>query len=352
MQDILDSPSEEEDDYPTPDSASSVSTAHQGFIFSFSSLMKSLRSLHPPVNQISTFWDIYLDRINPLIRIFHRGCTEKLLADAVQNLDSVAKSTELLMFTIYFAVVTSLSPEECNSLLSEDKTTSLKKYRFGVEQALARAEFLHTQELRVLQAFTLFLVCARRHDDSRFVWTVTGLVVRIAQSMGLHRDGEQFGLSPFEVEQRRRLWWQIIALDIRASEDHGSDPTIVEQQYDTKLPLNINDDDIDVDTKETPEARLGCTEMTFDLIRYTVSQTARRLVYVPPGKSPCPWKSMQASIEEKEHLIEELRLHLEEKFLKYCDMSVPLYWVTATVARLVGRLFSIVLYSADSGFRS
>jgi hypothetical protein len=88
-----------------------------------------------------------------------------------------------------------------------EKDTLLRQYRFGVEQALARARFLNTNEIVTVQAFVLFLVCVRRHDDTRFVWSLTGLALRIAQSLGLHRDGTKFGLSPFDTEMRRRLWW-------------------------------------------------------------------------------------------------------------------------------------------------
>ena len=75
-----------------------------------------------------------------------------------------------------------------------EKETLLKQYRFGVEQALARASFLNSDEIVTVQAFVLFLVCVRRHDDTRFVWSLTGLAIRIAQSLGLHRDGAKFGL--------------------------------------------------------------------------------------------------------------------------------------------------------------
>lgn len=87
------------------------------------------------------------------------------------------------------------------------KELLLRQYRFGTEQSLARAGFLNTNEIVTVQAFVLFLVCVRRHDDTRFVWSLTGLALRIAQSLGLHRDGSKFGLSPFDTEMRRRLWW-------------------------------------------------------------------------------------------------------------------------------------------------
>jgi hypothetical protein len=45
--------------------------------------------------------------------------------------------------------------------------------------------------------------------------TLTGLAIRIAHSLGLHRDGTNFDVSPFDTEMRRRCWWQICVLDVR-----------------------------------------------------------------------------------------------------------------------------------------
>lgn len=335
MRDILDDPTDDEGDYPSPGSGSSASANHQGFIFSFSSTILSLRNFHPPANQILTYWEVYKENVDPLVKILHRPCTEKTLSDAAKDLDHISKPLECMMFSIYFAAVTSLSDEDCMNMTGMEKGSALTKYRFAFEQAMARAGFLSTTELVILQAFTIFLICVRRHDDTRFVWTLTGLLVRLAQSLGIHRDGEQFGLSPYETEMRRRLWWTLIHLDIRASEDHGSDPTILDQSFDTRFPLNINDEDINSSMEEPPSEHEGATEMMFDLIRFTVSTTARRISYSPPGPGKCPDKANVFTLEHKERLIEELHQHVEKKYLRHCDMNVPLHWVAGTVTRLV-----------------
>ena len=125
-------------------------------------------------------------------------------------------------------------------------------------------------------------------------------------------------------------------IDIRASEDQSSDPTITEQSFDTKLPLNINDEDIWPEMTEPPVEHEGCTEKTFDLIRYEISNTVRFLAYIPPGPCPYPVRRKDGpSIEEKERLIEKLQHYLENKYLKFCDLSNPLQWVAYNVARLV-----------------
>jgi len=48
------------------------------------------------------------------------------------------------------------------------------------------------------------------------------VVVRLAYMLNLHRDGHGLQHTPFEAEMRRRLWWQIVLLDMRASEDVSS----------------------------------------------------------------------------------------------------------------------------------
>lgn len=334
MRDILDDPTDDEFDYPSPASNSTASTYNQGFIFSFNSSVYSLREFHPSLEQIPVYWGIYKENVDPLLKIFHRPSAEKTILEASQDLDHVSKPLEVMMFAIYFAAVTSLSAEECMTIFAFEKQAGLKKYRFAFEQALARASFLSTQELVVLQSFALFLNCVRRYDDSRYVWTLTGLLIRLAQSLGIHRDGAKFGISPFQTEMRRRLWWQICTLDVRASEDHGSDPSISDETFDTSLPLNINDEDIDPSSKEAPKERDGWCEITFDLIRFTVSTTGRRLSYTPVA-GPCQKSNAGLTLEDKENLIEELHQYLENHYLKYCDMDVPLHWVAATVARLV-----------------
>ena len=335
MRDILDDDTEDEGDYPSPGSGSSASANHQGFIFSFSSTILSLRNFHPLSDQIPIYWDIFKTNVDPVIKLLHIPTYERLVSQATLDLDHVSKPFEILMFTIYFAAVTTLSTDDCILKLGLEKQAALRKYRFAVEQALSRAGFLNTQELVILQSMLLFLTCVRRSDDTRYVWTLTGLLIRLAQGLGLHRDGQQFGLSVFETEMRRRLWWQIGSLDSRASEDQGTDPSIVEQSFDTKFPLNINDEDFDPSTKEIPKEHEGATEMTFDLIRYSMGITVRRLSFAPPGAGRCRIMSARLSTEDKERMIEDLHQYLEKKYLSHCDMSVPLHWVAATVARLI-----------------
>jgi hypothetical protein len=309
---------------------------HQAFIFGYSSHHTHLLPLHPRPNQIGSYWNIYKDRVDPLCKILHIPTVEGTVLSAASHLENLSRGFECLLFAIYYATTTSLSSTDCMEMLGEEKEVLLPRYRFGIEQALSRANFLTTEEMVILQAFVIFLICLRRNDDARVIWTLTGLVVRIAQTIGIHRDGCHFELSPFEVEQRRRLWWQVCMIDTRASEDHGCDPTIMEESFDTKLPLNINDQDMTPEMTEFPLERKGMTSISFCLLRYEVSNTFRRLNYIPPQSS--------ITLEDKERWIAECHQKLEERYLQHCDMNVPLFWVTATVARMMMSKMWLMVY--------
>ena len=79
-----------------------------------------------------------------------------------------------------------------------------------------------SSEIMILQALVLFLSCVRRNDDARFSWTVTALVVRIAQAIGTHRDRKKFNLSPYDIEMRHRLRFCILMLDLRGEMDQDA----------------------------------------------------------------------------------------------------------------------------------
>lgn len=219
------------------------------------------------------------------------------------------------------------------------KTELNMKYRLGLEHALAKADFLNVPDLVLVQAFTIFLFLVRRHDSPRFVWMMTGLAIRMGQALGLHRDGAHFGhLTPYEVEMRRRVWWSLCMLDMRASEDQGMDYTISLESYDTKLPLSINDADIEPKTTQTPTERGGITDMTFPLISVQIGIIAKQMMALS-SKGGAP------EIEEQNRLINEMYQILDRRYLQFSVESGDImYWVQVCVVRLVMAKMSLFIY--------
>ncbi|KAI4175553.1 MAG: hypothetical protein LQ343_001544 [Gyalolechia ehrenbergii] len=338
-----DEENDRETELPVPITHSSPSA--NGLIFTFNTQKVELRSLHPSPAQIETLCLIYVVNVDPISRVLHKPTLRKFISGAKDHLDSMPGGSKMqaLMFAIYFAAITSLTPDECMIQFGEQKDDLLKRYRFGTEQALAHAELLNSMEMVTLQALVIYLICIRCHDDTRLAWTLTSLAIRIAHALDLHRDDNSASLSPFNTEMRRRLWWQIIILDGRAAEDRASDPMILEQSYNTIMPSNVNDEDIDPENTRVIVGREGYTEMTFCLICYEVSVTIRRLNYVPPALAGGFMAEAQLTQEEKEKLVIECHTRLESKYLRFCDPSMPLSWATSVVTRMImARMWLVV----------
>ncbi|KAJ5200648.1 hypothetical protein N7472_005852 [Penicillium cf. griseofulvum] len=331
--------SDTEDDSAYP---SALQDIGQSFIFGHPSSNVEMATLHPPRQLIPSIWSLFKKNVDPLVKVLHIPTMESKISEVQDRLGSLSRGTEVLMFAIYYSVVTSLTSRNCVGELGETKAVLLARYRFAIEHALTRARFLDTTDMTVLQAFVIFLTVLRRNDDAKVIWALTGLVVRIARMMGVHRDGVHFRLAPFEVEMRRRLWWQV--------EDHGCDATIIiETQFDTQMPLNVNDADLNLDMSELPESRKGFTDMTFCLISFELANFFRRIIPIP-SRSARPNISFSALADEhKEKWIAQCTQRMQETYIADASLSLPPVWVAATLTRLVLSKMSLMAYRSFEG---
>lgn len=243
-----------------------------------------------------------------------------------------------LMFAMYYAAITSMEESDVSVNFGTTKAKLNLKFRIGFEQAMASADFLNNPTLILVQAITVFLFLARRHDNPRFIWMLTGIAIRMGQAIGLHRDGSHFpNLTPYEVEMRRRVWWALCMVDARASGDQGTDLTILEENFDTRMPLNINDDDISVDSKVTPQEREGITDMTVTVVSCGMVDVERKML-IRQKEGP-------ASPDTTSALFDELFARLDHTYLRHSNPTNDIiYWVGVTVARLVAAKMTLVLY--------
>lgn len=127
------------------------------------------------------------------------------------------------------------------------------------------------------------------------MWILNGLAIRLAQSMGLHRDGAHLKLSPFETEMRLRLWWHLCILDSRAPEDQGLQPTIAVTNWELRIPLNVNDAQIYPEMTDLPTESKGWTDMSFFLLQteacrrmHPLMETLERQSGAPPTATDSP----------------------------------------------------------------
>lgn len=168
--------------------------------------------------------------------------------------------------------------------------------------------------------------------------------------MGLHQDPGGSGLPPFEMEQRRRLWWTIVGYDRRIGEMTGSTVTALSSGGDCKMPLNVNDSDLHVEGEEMPAPHTGPTEMLFALTRIEIamavasnsnrdshkmnsSEKASPGSSQGPGPRRPPVTIRVAGQDSPTYTLDGFCAHIEGTYLSQCDPKIPLHFFTLTMTR-------------------
>lgn len=75
-------------------------------------------------------------------------------------------------------------------------------------------------------------------------WIDISIIIRIAQTMGMHRDPQWFSIDEYEREERRRIWYLLQYFDLYLTITHGL-PTIIRQgTMDVMSPAHANLSDV------------------------------------------------------------------------------------------------------------
>ncbi|KAH6626561.1 fungal-specific transcription factor domain-containing protein [Chaetomium sp. MPI-SDFR-AT-0129] len=314
----------------------------------------NVADLRPAPAHAAALWQIYLDRVNPLTKIIHVPSVQPFIDEVTAGrAHNLAKNVEALLFSIYLMAVVSMTPDECKEGLGVAREEALQRFSTGVRLILLRIGFLRVQDMTTLRALVIYLISLQGRYDQHAVWVLNAIAVRIAQKMGLHRDGEALGVSPFECEMRRRLWWQIIMVDIKYAMFSGLSHGLLTTNWTTKSPSNINDEDIYPSMKTPVRDREGPTEMIFCLITYKLAKFMTdtpgfEVMVLIPEDDSTPGANSTITEEQQEKYrqgIARLREEMIEVFDKYCDPNAgPTHQIALNMkTHLVAKLEELMI---------
>lgn len=118
----------------------------------------NIADAHPSTIHIFQFWQIYIDNVNPLLKVTHIPTIQPQLIAATSDLENAPKNIHALLFAIYVMAITSLEDAEVEQRFNASKKELLGRYFAALQQALVNAGFMRDRDLLVLQAFLLYLV--------------------------------------------------------------------------------------------------------------------------------------------------------------------------------------------------
>ena len=298
---------------------------------------------------------VYLLRVDPVFKVLHGPSLRDHLLERKKylNYDPGHPAVEALVSSVYYAATGSLSETQCLSLFAASQAAVITRYQAECEAALGRAGLVATEDLTVLQAFIIFLVSLilhtfigvypcpncrylylmqvtlRSRDQSRRMWTLLSLAVRIAQALSLHIENPPFTMQPFEHEIRRRVWFAIGLLDVQASLDRASQPMIPAAWLQTQLPANINDSDLWFGFEGCLQDSVEFTDMTFTSMTCTAQCIARMLIFPPAAETGATsWNIRQCYVDTFRERAAILLQRCEPR-------KVPFHWYARQVATYI-----------------
>ena len=83
--------------------------------------------------------------------------------------------------------------------------------------------------------------------DLRRAWTLAGLAIRHALTLGLHVRSTATSLSDADKEHRVRSWWSLYSLECTLNELTGRPTCIADRDISTPLPINVEEADFRAD---------------------------------------------------------------------------------------------------------
>ncbi|KAH0365529.1 hypothetical protein KCU65_g6014, partial [Aureobasidium melanogenum] len=262
----------------------------------------------------------YLNAVHPVARLVHQPSFERqynLFWSNLTNGTITPAPIQAILFAAMFSAAVSLSDDAAASFSDMSKQLLVDRLREMTEFMLSRANLLRTTKVDTMQAFIMYMLPLCRTEISRAHSALVGTAIRLAQCMGLHRDGTTFGLSAVDTHVRRLIWYQICYLDVRTCEATGPRPQIRKDEYDTKLPLNVNDTDLLLPSPPTDDLPYW-TDITLSKLKFECFELIRQL-----------WVDMQRMDQKKLTLtsilnrIKKFRATTEAKYSLLVQGNTP-----------------------------
>ncbi|KAK7946789.1 uncharacterized protein PG986_011110 [Apiospora aurea] len=163
----------------------------------------------------------------------------------------------------------------------------------------------YSVEALLLSNYTEF---QRRKDCDSSLWSKFGLLVRLAQRMGYHRDPKYLpSITPFEGEIRRRAWFFIEVFDCMFSFQLGMPPIVREDECDTEAPGNRFDLDFDEHTTVLPPPRppTEATSTLYLCYKSILCRLQRRVIRFALSIQPPPPYEEVVNLDSEIHSFHE-----------------------------------------------
>ncbi|CAI7613380.1 unnamed protein product [Penicillium glandicola] len=289
----------------------------------------------PPRHIADQMLNHYWSTVHPVARILHRPSFAQRYETWWELIESghiAPSSLGAIVSSVLFSAIIAMSEARVLELCHIPREEMKRRLQIGTEIALSKARILHSTKIETLQAFVAYLLPMCAEEISRSHSVLTGMAVRIAECMGLHRDPTEYGFSPAECQTRRLVWYQVCYLDLKTSEIQGPRRFIHEDGYTTRLPLDVSSSQ-----SHPPKTSPAYNDLIFSMIRFECQEMQRRCLTL---RNRIDQKKI--SLTKAISKAEAFRIAMDAKYGPYLNTSSPS--PMQRMSSLVLKLFVSLLY--------
>ncbi|TQB69837.1 hypothetical protein MPDQ_001327 [Monascus purpureus] len=291
----------------------------------------------------------YWEAVHPIVRIVHQPSIERRYRtfwEAINTGGRPPASLRALICSMFFVAVVSMSTSRVLHQFGIPQQILQNQLQFETENALKNARLLSTTRLETLQAFVLYLlkIPMCRSEISRAHSALVGMAVRLAESLGLHRDPRESQYSAVESHVRRLAWYQVCFLDLRTAEVQGPRVAIRPEDFSVELPVNLDDEQIAAGVDSDP---LVWTDMTYTRIRFECQEMQRKCLL-----ARLQLEQKKLPLSQALRQIETFRQHMESQYNPIFGQTerTPLKIAAKNLmSLLINRFYTAVLHQFYRG---
>jgi len=239
--------------------AQSLLPPHFPFLGTSSHRYESLDALHAAIPARATaekLVDNYMRVFEKANRILHYPSFRAEVGSYWKDAKATVDGAWMAQFCMILGLGSLASP---TSTMPEDRKGEMAVKLFDAAGwCLQRTHYLYRPPIAAMRALCLIITAKSVTNTTCWAmdtcWLLTGLVTRLAISMGYHRDSPDDPQAPFtafEREMRRRLWTAVVYLDLQMSLTSGL-PLLQLDGISADAPANVDDVDISPDNDGQP----------------------------------------------------------------------------------------------------
>ncbi|KAI1367894.1 fungal-specific transcription factor domain-containing protein [Xylaria arbuscula] len=169
---------------------------------------------------------------------------------------------------------------------------------FAHARSVLSFNVLEVGNITLVQALTLISNYEQKRNKPNSGYNYSGLALRVAMGLGLHKEFQNWNISPLSMEIRRRTWWSLFVFEVGATITFSRPHSWPREGVETSLPLNVDDRSLTTLSKSYPKDVDGITSYTA-LITQANFHIATTPIYCRVISKPPPSAEELLSMESR-----------------------------------------------------